>query len=80
MHIGIAAPPNLCTADEACHEVSPIHGFKLNARSWRIRESALRSFIERQESGEQEPPTIRSSRSVELGAWRKHVPPEKGAA
>ena len=57
-----------------------LDGFKLNARSWRIRDSALRRFIERQESGEHEAPTIRSSRSVELGAWRKHVPPEKGAA
>ena len=46
-------------------------GFKLNGRAWRIRESALRSFIERQESGE--PPTIRSSGSVELGDWRNHV-------
>ena len=29
-------------------------------------------------SGEHEAPTIRSSRSVELAAWRKHVPPEEG--
>ena len=52
---------------------SRLDGFKLNGRTWRIRESALRSFIERQESGEHEPPTIRSSRSVELGDWRNHV-------
>ncbi len=50
---------------------SRLDGFKLNGRAWRIRESALRSFIERQESGE--PPTIRSSGSVELGDWRNHV-------
>ena len=52
---------------------SRLDGFKLNGRTWRIRESALRSFIERQESGEHEPPTIRSPRSVELGDWRNHV-------
>ena len=52
---------------------SRLAGFKLNGRTWRIRESALRSFIERQESGEHEPPTIRSSGSVELGDWRNHV-------
>ena len=57
-----------------------LDGFKLNARSWRIRESALRSFIERQESGGHEAPTIRSSSSVELGDWRQHMPPVKGAA
>ena len=50
-----------------------LDGFKLNGRTWRIRESALRSFIERQEFGEHEPPTIRSPRSVELGDWRNHV-------
>ena len=50
-----------------------LDGFKLNGRAWRIRESALRSFIERQESGEHEPPTIRSPRSGELGDWRNHV-------
>ena len=50
-----------------------LDGFKLSGRTWRIRESALRSFIERQESGEHEPPTIRSPRSVELGDWRNHV-------
>jgi len=53
--------------------MSRLDGFKLNGRTWRIRESALRSFIERQESGEHEPPTIRSPRSVELGDWRNHV-------
>ena len=52
---------------------SRLDGFKLNGRAWRIRESAPRSFIERQESGEHEPPTIRSPRSVELGDWRNHV-------
>jgi excisionase family DNA binding protein len=52
---------------------SRLAGFKLNGRTWRIRESALRSFIERQESGEHEPPTIRSYGSVELGDWRNHV-------
>ena len=50
-----------------------LDGFKLSGRAWRIRESALRSFIERQESGEHEPPTIRNSGSVELGDWRNHV-------
>ena len=55
-------------------------GFKLNGRTWRIRESALRSFIERQEASGHEAPTIRSSRSVELGDWRQHMRPEKGAA
>ena len=50
-----------------------LDGFKLNGRTWRIRESALRSFIERQECGKHEPPTIRGSRSVELGDWRNHV-------
>ena len=52
---------------------SRLDGFKLNGRAWRIRESALLSFIERQESGEHEPPTIRSSRPVELGDWRNYV-------
>ena len=54
-------------------------GFKLNGRSWRIRESALRKFIERQESGEQEPPTVGNG-SVDLRAWRRFVPSKKGAA
>ena len=57
-----------------------LDGFKLNARSWRIRESALRSFIERQESGEHEPPTVRSPGAVDLGTWREHMPSDKGAA
>ena len=57
-----------------------LDGFKLNARSWRIRESALRSFIERQESGEDEPATVRSFGTVDLGAWRKHMPQDKGVA
>ena len=57
-----------------------LDGFKLNARSWRIRESALRNFIERQESGEKDPPTVRSLGTVDLGDWRQHMPPEKGAA
>ena len=54
-------------------------GFKLNGRSWRIRESALRNFIERQESGEHEPPTVGNG-SADLGAWRRFAPPKKGAA
>ena len=55
-----------------------LDGFKLNARSWRIRESALRNFIEQQESGEHEPPTVRGS--GDLGAWRRLAPSKKGAA
>ena len=57
-----------------------LSGFKLNGRSWRIRGSALRSFIERQESGGHEPPTVRGAGAVDIGDWRKHVPPDKGAA
>ena len=57
-----------------------LDGFKLNARSWRIRESALRTFIERQEAGEHEPATVRSFGTVDLGAWRKHMPQDKGVA
>ena len=57
-----------------------LDGFKLNARSWRIRESALRSFIERQESGEHEPPSVRGSGAVDISAWREHVLPDKGVA
>jgi len=57
-----------------------LDGFKLSGRSWRIREQALQAFIELQESGEPEPRTIRSSASVDLGAWRKHIKAENGAA
>lgn len=57
-----------------------LDGFKLNARSWRIRESALRTFIEQQEAGEHEPATVRSFGTVDLGAWRKHMPQDKGVA
>ena len=57
-----------------------LDGFKLNGCSWRIRERAFQAFIERQESGEPEPSTIRSSSSVDLGAWRKHIKAENGAA
>ena len=57
-----------------------LDGFKLNGRSWRIRERAFKEFIERQQSGEPEPPAIRSSASVDLGAWRKHIKTENGAA
>ena len=57
-----------------------LDGFKLNARSWRIRESALRTFIARQEAGEHEPATVRSLGTVDLGAWRKHMPQDKGVA
>ena len=57
-----------------------LEGFKLNGRSWRIREGAFQAFIEHQESGEPEPRTIRSSSSVDLGAWRKHMKAENGAA
>ena len=56
-----------------------LDGFKLNGRSWRIRESALRNFIERQEAGEHEPPTVRNG-SIDLGAWRSIAPSKKGAA
>ena len=49
------------------------------ARSWRIRESALRNFIELQESGEHEPPTVGNG-SVDLGAWRRLAPSKEGAA
>ena len=44
--------------------------FKLQGRSWRIPESAIESFIERQQSDEHEPPTVRSEGPVDLGAWR----------
>ncbi len=47
--------------------------FKLQNCSWRVPEKALQKFIERQQAGEHEPPTIRSPRSVELGDWRNHV-------
>ena len=53
--------------------------FKLQGRSWRIPESAIQLFVERQQSGEYEPPTVRNG-SVDLGAWRNLTPPEKGAA
>ena len=54
--------------------------FKLQGRSWRVPERVLRSFIERQQAGEHEAPTVRSTGSVDISAWREHVPPEKGAA
>ena len=54
--------------------------FKLQNRSWRVPEKALQSFIERQQAGEHEAPTVRNSGSVDISAWREHVPPEKGAA
>ena len=54
--------------------------FKLQNRSWRVPEKALQSFIERQQAGKHEPPTVRNSGSVDLGAWRKHMPPGKGVA
>ena len=54
--------------------------FKLQNRSWRVPEKALQSFIERQQAGKHEPPTVRNSGSVDISGWRKHVPPEKGAA
>ena len=57
-----------------------LDGFKLNGRSWRIREGAFQAFIEHQESGEPEPRTIRRSASVDLGGWRKHMKAENGAA
>jgi len=57
-----------------------LDGFKLHGRSWRIRERAFQEFIERQQSGEQEPRTIPSSASVDLGGWRKHIKAENGAA
>ncbi len=57
-----------------------LEGFKLNGRSWRIREGAFQAFIEHQESGEPEPSTIRSSSSGDLGAWRKHIKAEHGVA
>ena len=57
-----------------------LEGFKLNGRSWRIRERALQAFLERQQSGEHEPPAMRSSASVDLGGWRKHIKAENGAA
>ena len=56
-----------------------LDGFKLNGRSWRIRESALRNFIERQESGEHEPPTVRNG-SVDLGAWRSIAPSKEASS
>ena len=54
--------------------------FKLQNRSWRIPESAVQRFIERQQSVEHEPPTVRNSRPVDLGDWRKHVGPDRGVA
>lgn len=50
-----------------------LSGFKLSGRAWRVRESALRSFIDRQESGEQGPPTVGSDGPTDLSAWRQHA-------
>ena len=57
-----------------------LDGFKLNGRSWCVRESALQEFIRQQESGEHASPTVKDGAPVDLGAWRKHVKPDKGAA
>ena len=57
-----------------------LDGFKLNARSWRIRETALQRFIEDQQSGGHDPPTVRGVGPVDLSAWREHVTPEKGVS
>ena len=54
--------------------------FKLQGRSWRISESAIQLFVERQQSGEHEPPTVRNSGGVDIGAWRQHLPPDRGVA
>ena len=54
-----------------------LDGFKLNARSWRVRESALQSYLKRQESGE---PTVSDTGPVDLDAWRELSPPNGGAA
>ena len=52
--------------------------FKLQNRSWRIPEKALQGFIERQQAGEHEAPTVRAQGPVDLSSWRRHVPPGKG--
>ncbi len=57
-----------------------LDGFKLRGRSWRVPERALQAFIEHQQSGNHEPPAIRSSASADLGGWRKHFKAEYGAA
>lgn len=54
-----------------------LEGFKLNGKSWRIRESAVHTYLAQQEAGEHEPPTVASDGPTDLGAWRKHV---EGAA
>ena len=54
-----------------------LEGFKLNGRSWRVRESAIEAFISQQEAGEHEPPTVKGDGPTDLGAWRKDT---KGAA
>ena len=57
-----------------------LDGINLGGKSWRIPESALQLFLERQQAGEHEPPTVRESGPVDLGSWRKHVKPDEGAA
>ena len=52
--------------------------FKLQNRSWRIPESALQHFIERQQADE--PPAVKAGAPVDLGSWRKYVEPDHGAA
>ena len=54
--------------------------FKLQNRSWRVPEKALQNFIERQQAGEHEPPTVRAGGPVDLSSWRRHVKPDQGAA
>ncbi len=54
--------------------------FKLQGRSWRIPESAIQRFVERQQSSEHEPRTVRNSGSVDISAWREHIPPDRGVA
>ena len=47
--------------------------FKLQGRSWRIPASAIESLIERQQSGQHEPPTVQGDGPVNLSSWRQHM-------
>ena len=54
--------------------------FKLSGRTWRIPEADLRRFLERQQSVERQPATVRADGPVDLSAWRKHVEAKNGSA
>jgi len=46
--------------------------FKLNGVSWRVPESALRAFIERQTETERPRRALGRGTPVDIGGWRKH--------